>query len=749
MSSNPATYRGLYRLLWILALLSPVWLKGQSLSLPALKFTDEEEKAVPDLPLAIHYLNEQNQIIYSFFEYTDDKGLVKLPQTGKITFVSGSMVYKLSNDTLIISTAKTIPVQVKKINHHLPDVVITGEPNQTSLDKTVNKIKIISQERIQAQGAQTLQQVLGQEMNIRLQNDNLLGSSLSLQGLGGQNVKILIDGVPIIGRQNGNIDLSQINLASIERIEIIEGPMSVMYGTDATGGVINLITKKGSRDKVTFSPSAFYESSGTYNVRGTLSAAGKKVDGSVTGGRNFFDGIASQQPRVMSWKPREQYFADGNIGYKNSWTTQRLQVNYLDELMLNRGIPVQTPLEVYAFDDYFYTNRLQTSLNSGFNWKNNSIVVLNSISNYNRIKQTKRRNLNTLEDLEVPGIQGGDTQTFNQYMSRGFYGTSFLDKTVQVLGGYEVTKEEVKGGRIRDNYQEQQDIAAFGSVDYRPLQQLSVKPGFRYTSNSKFGSLLTPAFNTRYILGRHTFRFSYARGFRAPSLKELYIYFVDLNHNINPNENLNAETSHSFNASASGNFNVEKYRFNYDLNTYYNHVNNLINLAMTDAATQTYQYVNVDKVQTFGVNGTVKHNTERVQLSLGAGFIGTRQYNFGRFLGTTISPEVNAAANYIYLPFKTSVNLFAKYNGKVNTYVLDETGELQSFKTDHYLMMDASVSQPLMKRTLVVTVGSRNLFDVTTIGVTAGSAHSSGGAMNIGMGRTFFAELKYTIGIKK
>ena len=53
--------------------------------------------------------------------------------------------------------------------------------------------------------------VLEQEINIRLSQDNILGSSLSIQGLDGQNIKIMIDGVPVIGRLDGNIDISQIN----------------------------------------------------------------------------------------------------------------------------------------------------------------------------------------------------------------------------------------------------------------------------------------------------------------------------------------------------------------------------------------------------------------------------------------------------------------------------------------------------------------------------------------------------------
>ena len=96
---------------------------------------------------------------------------------------------------------------------------------------------------------QNLANIIEKELNIKLSEDNLLGSSLSIQGVSGQNVKILIDNIPVIGRLNGNIDISQISLNNIEKIEIVEGPLSTVYGTDALAGTINLITKKNSDEK--------------------------------------------------------------------------------------------------------------------------------------------------------------------------------------------------------------------------------------------------------------------------------------------------------------------------------------------------------------------------------------------------------------------------------------------------------------------------------------------------------------------
>src|SRR5690606_8167852 len=114
------------------------------------------------------------------------------------------------------------------------------------------------------------------ENNLRISQDGVLGSSLSIMGVSGENIKIMIDGVPIIGRLDGSIDLSQISLNDIERIEIIEGPLSTVYGTNALGGTINLITKKDGLKKWSVQPGVYYESSGQYNSDIQLSLNHKK-----------------------------------------------------------------------------------------------------------------------------------------------------------------------------------------------------------------------------------------------------------------------------------------------------------------------------------------------------------------------------------------------------------------------------------------------------------------------------------------
>src|ERR1043165_1344266 len=111
-----------------------------------------------------------------------------------------------------------------------------------------------------------------------------------MQGLTGENIKILVDGVPVIGRQNGNIDLSQIDMSNVERIEIAEGPLSINYGSNALGGVINIITRKNGTEKSIVSLKEYYESTGTFNSNLNAHTHFKKLNISARLNHNYFDG---------------------------------------------------------------------------------------------------------------------------------------------------------------------------------------------------------------------------------------------------------------------------------------------------------------------------------------------------------------------------------------------------------------------------------------------------------------------------
>ena len=140
----------------------------------------------------------------------------------------------------------SLPQAVLKFNltkrfSSINEVVVTGVASPTKPQNALSVYKLISAATIRAQGAVTLNEVLKNQLNMNIRNDNILGAGIRMQGLTGDKIKTLIDGVAVNGREGGNIDMGQINLMNVERIEIVQGPMSIIYGSDALGGVINLI----------------------------------------------------------------------------------------------------------------------------------------------------------------------------------------------------------------------------------------------------------------------------------------------------------------------------------------------------------------------------------------------------------------------------------------------------------------------------------------------------------------------------
>ena len=194
-------------------------------------------------PLAgAHVVSNADDKNRAQFSVTNFKGWVEL-NVKKNSFIKVSHVgFYDFIDTLKSSINRTI--KLTSNSELINEFVVTATNGKTRSNEHLHQVKIINAKTIASKGAVTLKDALTNELNLNLSQDQFLGTGLTLNGLGGENIKILIDGVPVIGRLNGNIDLSQINLNNIEQIEIIEGPVSVDYGSNALGGVIHLISKK-------------------------------------------------------------------------------------------------------------------------------------------------------------------------------------------------------------------------------------------------------------------------------------------------------------------------------------------------------------------------------------------------------------------------------------------------------------------------------------------------------------------------
>ena len=125
-------------------------------------------------------------------------------------------------------------------------VTVTASRVDSDDSKRVIRTEVVSAEAIRESGARTLAEVLSEEAGIQVNSSLGLGQEVQMDGLDGRHVLILVDGRPVNGRTNNRVDVSRlpVDASSIERIEIVRGPMSALYGSEALGGVVNIISRK-------------------------------------------------------------------------------------------------------------------------------------------------------------------------------------------------------------------------------------------------------------------------------------------------------------------------------------------------------------------------------------------------------------------------------------------------------------------------------------------------------------------------
>lgn len=666
-------------------------------------------------------------------------------QTSHVSFI-GSKHTIVKNDTVISLNNKNIL---------LDQVFITAQITPKNQSNVVHKSKVIDRIEIDRQAANNLRELLDNQLNMRISNDNVLGSSIDMQGFSGQNIKILIDGIPVIGRLNGNIDLSQINLNNIERVEIIEGPLSVDFGTDALAGTINLISNKSQDDKFSSRLNLYYETVGHYNSDINVSLKKNNNLFSISGGRNYFDGWSvgdkfrfiptaqlADTNRVKLWNPKEQFFA--KIQFKKIFANLKARAFYdfFDEKITNLGFP-RLPYYENAFDDYYITKRNNLGLDIDFSPNNKTnFKLLSSFNKYLRKKNTYFKNLTNSNQVLSSNISDQDTSNFNMIMNKlVFSSTRYNNLGFQI--GFDSKVENAKGVRIKGNSQILADHAVFTTAELKVNHFLVLRPAFRVTYNSKFEVPLIPSFNALIDFKEIDIRMSYARGFRAPSLKELYFEFVDINHNIIGNKDLGSENSNNFQISIDFIKYTDKLSFDFSSNIFFNDINNLITLSQSPNSIE-YSYFNIGKYKTKGISNRLKVFTQKFNFSIGSNYTGrynnlsstfkSQKYNFSHSLSSSLT--------YFFKNKKLSLSAFYKFTGKLPVFYNDNNQLVES-SIDSYHLLDFIVNKALLNDRLKLKIGVKNLFDIQNISsFSDNSIHSSSNStQSVSYGRTIFTSL--------
>lgn len=643
----------------------------------------------------------------------------------------------------------------------LGEFVVTGQFEAQSLKNSVYQVRTIDSERIEARGATNLQSILNTELGIRFSNDLTLGTSdIQLMGMSGQNVKILLDGIPMVDRGSTRESLGQIDINTIERIEIVEGPMSVIYGTDALAGVINLITKKvHSGDNLVLNARIQEETAGkeynalskkgTHNESLGITWQNKALQFSGNLTRNNFGGWqGGSTGRSKDWMPKDQMLYSASARYQGSKWNVWYRFNGTDETIMFEGNrnPITQVAADKDYNTYRWFHQLQSELKISDKLNFNGVL---SYTDYSRKTLSTNVDASGRETLSLePGSQDKSVFTTTFFRATTLFKAS---AHFSLLAGIDFSDNQSSGARILGTPQIL-EYALFVAPEVKFGKIFKLSPGLRFLKNSIYDAPpAIPSINGKLSITKTLdLRAGYARGFRSPALRELYFDFHDASHSINGNTNLKAEYSNSFNTFLVWQ-SVSKpaMRVNSTLGGFYNVFHDLIDTGVDPNDRTQTTYLNIFLFKTTGFTLDNKIFLKNLQASLGGTYIG--RYNqfsadpeqFGALPEFVWSPEINANLLYRFTKIGASVNLFYKYSGKRPIYETTDQVNVKLAETDGFHMADLTFSKNFGKY-INLLAGVKNLFNVTTLNNSStdtGGAHSTGGSVPMSYGRSYFLGL--------
>lgn len=668
---------------------------------------------------------------------------------------------------------KLSDIMIRENVNQLEAVVVTGQFSPQSLRNSLYKVRTINSQQIKQKAATSVQSLLSMEIGIRLSNDMALGETdFELMGMSGNNVKILLDGIPLIDRGATRQSLSQVDVNTIERIEIVEGPMSVVYGTDALAGVINIITKKGGEvsDENTWNIGVriqeesvsneyqFFKDDGTHNESVTLGLrhrTGMFVNGGFT--RNNTGGWTGDLTgREKRWQPKDQNIYNGVLGYKTKNFGVWYRLDVLDEEIFNAMNGTDLNPEEIS-DKNFITKRFTHQLQS--NWKlynklNANLAV--SYQNYQRRTQTTVTNSVTGDKWLSIEEAGQDTTSYQAWIARGTISWNISPK-LSLQPGIEYQRNQGKGGRI-DGSPKVSELAAFLSVEWKPTDGVSIRPGVRIFVAADYDApVAIPSLLTNFSLNHGMdVRLSYAYGFRSPTLQELYFSFHNANHNIDGNPNLKAEYSNNVTASFTWRIlHNERIRLTSTMSGFYNDFRNRITTADNVDVPNYTTYYNIDRYKTTGSSWENTLAWKDLQANVNFSLVGRYNHyseNDKSLPAFRFSPEFNTSVTYRLTASGTDFNFYYKFTGGRKEYYYKTITGADGVKNSEiylrglksYNWADLTITQK-MTQYLNMHVGVKNIFGLTKVSTVANSSHDVPAISYLGCGRSWFVGLSCSL----
>lgn len=550
------------------------------------------------------------------FSFTTESGGIKKL---KITYVG----YKTGICNISPDTVSEIRLEADRT--FLDEVVVTATRTPKSLKDVPVVTRVITGEDIKRNDATNVQDLLTEELpGLEFGYSMSQETSLTMNGFGGNAVLFLVDGERLAGETLDNVDYNRLNLENVGRIEIVKGASSALYGANAVGGVVNLISSE-TTEPWSVSLNSRYRSFGN--------------EWRNSGDINFNIGQWSSNTSL-------QYTTSETVALTSAFDTDSKIHNVYGGSSLNIKervvFRVNDRLKFIARGGYFDRTSNRGNYDDRYNdysgglrsvWdinENQSIELSYSYDQYDKRRYVGKQHTN---DHDYSNRQHIVHAMYNR--NWGLNGlTVGADYMHDQLSTYQFVDATAKT---------QTSVDLFAQFDYNPLSWLNIVAGIRddwFSASSN--NALTARLATMFKLKPLSIRASYAGGFRAPTLKEMYMSFdmagIQM---IYGNENLKPERSHNFNVALERNGriggNTLGGSYSLTLSGYFNYYNSRI--TTTDYAGDPENgdeagaiYCNEEGVKVAGIDANARYKSH-----LGVGV--SVSYNYLHMSGNVIDSQ--------------------------------------------------------------------------------------------------------------
>ena len=537
----------------------------------------------------------------------------------------------------LLCLVQTLTAQDILKGDSLQEVVVTGTGTQHLLKDAPVQTEVINRRQLQQYAGKSIEDILSGLTASFDFSENDMSSRLQMNGLGNSYVLILIDGRRLHGNNGGENDLSLIDPHNIEKIEIVKGASSALYGSDAIAGVINIITKKHREQGLMFENTSRFGSYGDIRQHNGLALNYGKLSSYTNFQLQHSDGWQNTSEEAI--QQTEYHITDSRNKTVNRHTNWQVAQRFNFQL---------TPaLELYA-DGSIYWKRIyrpcghhpgvdvktwdlqynNASVSAGGKWKLNSTDIITLDADWKRHAYNYVYTDTTLTDGYVKGRftnyfpyfpDDKELQSDQRLTNISLKGIFTLPYEQRLSAGLEYRYDwlrapmRVAGGKATDNTE-----AVYVQDELALLTPLYLTAGLRLTRNEGFGTRLTPKISAMLKLGDLRLRATWSQGYKTPTPKELHYQYIK---NMNGvylylgNQNLKAQTSNYFGASAEYTIG----RLTLTLAPYYNKVNDMI--ALVTISTQeapgdliskydplrVRQYQNMEDAKTYGIDFTIRY----------------------------------------------------------------------------------------------------------------------------------------------